>query len=62
MASTSAEVRNRWNKKHYDRINVTIPKGWAERLKEFCAERGKSVNEVVTQRMKSELKSFKEAE
>lgn len=60
MGSTSAKVRNRWNAKHYDRINVTIPKGWAERLKAFCDAKGETVNGLVTQRIKSELAEFKQ--
>lgn len=59
MAVTSAKVRNRWNAKHYDRINVTIPKGWAEKLKAFCADKNLTVNSAVTERMKIELAEFK---
>ncbi len=62
MGTTSAKVRNRWNAKHYDRINVTIPKGWGEKLKAFCAERGETVNACVTKRMRSELEAFKKEE
>ena len=62
MGTTSAKVRNRWNAKHYDRINVTIPKGWAEKLQEFCKKRGMSVNALVTERIKKELEEFKKEE
>ena len=30
---TSAEVKNRYNKKAYDRIDLTVPKGDKERIK-----------------------------
>ena len=62
MGSTSCAVRNRWNAKHYDRLNITIPKGWAEKLKEFCAVRGESVNGLVVKRIRSEIDAFKQKE
>ncbi len=62
MGNTSSKVRNRWNAKHYDRINVTIPKGWGEKLKEFCASHGEPVNTLVTRRIRSELEAFKAEE
>ena len=62
MGSTSSAVRNRWNAKNYDRYNVTIPKGWAEKLKDFCASKNTSVNGLVTQRIRSEIEEFKKEE
>ena len=47
MSNTSAAVKNRWNEKNYDRVYVTIPKGYGEKLKEYCKENGVSVNSVV---------------
>lgn len=62
MGTTSAKVRNRWNAKHYDRVNVTVPKGWGDKLKEFCRERNLTVNGSVTERIKKELEEFKKEE
>ncbi|MBE6630571.1 MAG: hypothetical protein E7624_06955 [Ruminococcaceae bacterium] len=33
MGKTSAAVKNRYNDKNYDRINLTVPKGEKETLK-----------------------------
>ena len=33
MGKTSAAVKNRYNDKNYDRINLTVPKGEKEILK-----------------------------
>ena len=45
--TTSTQVRNRWNAKHYDRINITIPKGYGDIFKDFCEENGTSMNGVL---------------
>lgn len=62
MGATSAKVRNRWNAKHYDRINITIPKGWAEVLKDFCKSQGKTMNACLTEVISAELEEFKKEE
>ena len=62
MGSTSCAVRNRWNAKNYDRLSITIPKGWAERLKTFCSAREESVNGLVVKRIRSEINAFKQEE
>ena len=62
MGTTSSKVRNRWNAKHYDRISITIPKGWGDRLREFCVSKGGTVNGIVTERIKKELQEFKKEE
>lgn len=49
MGKTSSAVKNRWNAKTYDRICVTVPKGYGDKLKDFCKEQGKTVNVVVMQ-------------
>ena len=59
MSKTSSKVRNKWNAKNYDRLNLTIPKGWAEILKQFCAERGRTVNATVTEVIRAELEEYK---
>ena len=37
----------RYNKKAYDRINVVVPKGKRELIKEFAASQGKSLNRFI---------------
>lgn len=59
--TTSCTVRNRWNAKHYDRINVTLPKGYGEMFKDYCADRGTTMNALMSEIIKFELKK-KESE
>lgn len=53
--TTSSKVRNRWNSAHYDRINVTIPKGYEDILKDYCEEHGTTMNAVLSSIIKFEL-------
>lgn len=46
--TTSTEVKARYNRKAYDRITLTLPKGSAELLKEEAASKGMSVNRLLT--------------
>ena len=44
MGKTSAAVKNRYNEKTYDRINLTVPKGDKERIEAHASGREESVN------------------
>ena len=57
--TTSCEVRNRWNAKHYDRINITVPKGYGEMFKEFCDDNGTTMNATLTSIITFELEKWK---
>ena len=52
--TTSCTVRNRWNAKHYDRINITIPKGYGDIFKDFCKETSTTPNAVLCSLIKFE--------
>ena len=45
--STSTASKNKWNDKKYERVYVTIPKGFADKMREHCRKLGASVNSVV---------------
>lgn len=47
MGKTSAAVKNRYNEKTYDRINLTVPKGDKERIEAHAAGREESVNAFI---------------
>ena len=48
MGKTSAAVKNRYNDKAYDRINLTVPKGEKEVIKAHAAKYDKgSVNGFI---------------
>ena len=40
--------KNQHIKEHYDRINLVIPKGEKDRIKEGCSEMNASVNEYLS--------------
>jgi uncharacterized protein (DUF1778 family) len=47
MAKTSAAVKNRYNNKAYDRINLTVPKGQKEVIKAYAEAHGESLNGFI---------------
>ena len=57
--TTSCKVRNRWNAQHYDRINVTVPKGYGDMYKDFCDENGTSMNGVLMAIINLEMEQWR---
>ncbi len=47
MGKTSATVKNRYNSKAYDRINLTVPKGQKEIIKAHAESKGESLNGFI---------------
>lgn len=47
MSKPTAAVKNKWNDKSYDRINLTVPKGNKEKIKEYAKKNGESVNGMI---------------
>lgn len=41
------EATARYNKKTYDRIDVVVPKGKRQIIKDFAAKQGKSLNRFI---------------
>lgn len=46
---TRTEVKNRYNRKHYDRMSFVVPAGSRELIKARAEELGISVNEYIRQ-------------
>ena len=44
---TSNEVKDRWNRKHYDRMGVIIPIGSRDEIKAAAERRGMSVSAYI---------------
>lgn len=44
---TSAEVKNRWNAQHYDRIVINVPQGGRDELQAMAAAAGMTVSAYV---------------
>lgn len=49
MGKTSSAVKNRYNSKTYDRIELVVPKGEKDRYKSLAAQLGISVNQLFVQ-------------
>lgn len=57
MGKTSAAVKNRWNDKNYDRINLTVPKGEKDTIKAHAQIMGESTNEFIKRAIKITMES-----
>ena len=55
MGATSWEVKKRYNDKAYDRINLTVPKGKKEVIKEHADKTGESVNSFINRAIESTI-------
>lgn len=60
MAKTSSAVKNKWNDKAYDRINLTVPKGQKDTIKEHADTMGESVNGFIQRAIRQTMESDKE--
>lgn len=55
------EATARYNKKSYDRIDIVVPKGKRQIIKDFAATQGKSLNRFVCDAIEAQMKiSLKE--
>jgi len=52
---TSAAVKNRYNSKTYDRIEIVVKKGDKDIIKQKAASKGMSVSEYITGLIYSDL-------
>lgn len=46
---TSNAVKNKYTRRHYDRMTLLLPKGYRERLKAVAEHKGVSVNGMFNQ-------------
>lgn len=56
------EATARYNRKAYDRINVIVKKGERERIKQFAAGQGKSLNRFICDAIAEKMNAEKEIE
>ena len=55
MSRTSSDVKNRWNAKNYDRLNIMLPKGYKEKLREIVGPDGSItafIKDAIDEKMK----------
>ena len=63
MGKTSTAVKNRYNAKTYEQLNVRVHKGERARIAAFANERGESVNGMINRLVYSEMnKPVKQAD
>ena len=60
MSKTSAKVKNRYNDKAYDRINLTVPKGQKDIIKAHAESQGESVNGFIQRAINTTIENDKE--
>lgn len=56
MSKPTAEVKNRYNAKAYDRISLFMPKGEKDKLKQEAEARGMSLNGLINAAIQEYLK------
>ena len=49
------EATARYNKKAYDRIDVIVPKGQRQVIKDFAASQGKSLNKFINDAIAAQM-------
>lgn len=54
------EATARYNKKAYDRIDVIVPKGKRQMIKDFAASQGKSLNRFICDAIDSQMNAAAE--
>lgn len=57
MGKTSTASKRKYNEKAYDRISVTVPKGEKEKIQNFAAARGYTVNSLINFLLKREMEN-----
>lgn len=53
--SDAVKYNNEYNKKSYDRINFTVPKGYREVIRGAANANGESVNEFILRLIRNEI-------
>ena len=54
------EATARYNKKAYDRINIIVPKGQRQIIKDFAASQGKSLNRFICEAIERQMRPAQE--
>ena len=53
--ATSAKVKNRWNEKAYDRINLTVEKGKKDMIRKHAEKYGESINGFINRAIDAQI-------
>lgn len=55
MGKTSATVKNRYNAKAYDRIQLVVPKGMKQAIESHAKDKGESVNGLINALLRADM-------
>lgn len=55
MGKASTKAQNKYISKKYDRINLVVPKGNKEKIKEHAGSMGESVNAYINRLIDSDM-------
>lgn len=62
MGKTSSAVKNKYNAKAYDRINLTMPKGKKEVIQNHAEECGESTNAFINRAINETMQRDSESD
>lgn len=54
------DYKNQWQKENLDRVNLTMPKGEKDVIKQHATEQGESVNAFIIRAIKNQMERDKE--
>lgn len=54
------DYKNQWQKENLDRVNLTMPKGEKDIIKQHATEQGESVNAFIIRAIKNQMERDKE--
>ena len=60
MGTARTRANNKWNAKAYDRINLTVPKGEKDTIKEHAETKGESVNAFINRAINETMERDRE--
>ena len=55
-SSAKIAANNRYNEKVYDRINIAVPKGKKDKIREHAEANGESVNGYINRLIEEDMK------
>ena len=50
-----ASYKNGYAREHYDRVNLIVPKGFREEVKEHARERGETMNAYILRLIREDM-------
>ena len=61
VSKAQQKAVNKYIKNHYDRVNLTLPMGYKEKIREAASENGESVNAFILRAIDDLISASKDA-